>query len=112
MVGKENRDEITDHLFSLIDDYQKYSIIVERVNNSTEINVANSDVSLSTAVKIRETISRKMDVLTNIIDINRNNETVNYKVLDLITQRDKLMEEYILLSSAIFTCDWQTETNK
>jgi hypothetical protein len=111
-IDKENRDEIVEHLFSLIDEYQKYAILVERVNNSTQIKVANSDVSLSTAVQIKETISKKMDVLTNIIDINSKDSNINYKVSDLMAQRDKLMEEYIMLSSAIFKCDWTTETNQ
>ena len=108
-IRMENRREITDHLFSLIDEYQKYVILINRMNNSVTIKVADSELNIANALKIKENINSKMDILSNIIEMNRTNDKTDYSVLDLIKQRDKLMEEYIMISSSVFSQDWKTD---
>ena len=92
-------------VFDLLDKYQNYIILLERSNSKCEIKVGTSDVKVSDAVKLRDTTNKKMGFITNLI--NSNDASLN--VPDLMDNRDKLMEEFILLNNAIEKSDWSEE---
>jgi hypothetical protein len=104
-----DRNEIRDQLFTLMDEYQRYAILINKTNNSIKIEVADSELTLANAVRIRENLDNKMNVLSGLIEMNKADSSISYDVLELMKQRDKLMEEYIILSSSIFLQDWRTE---
>ena len=78
-------DGVMTVLLRYIDDHQKYLIMIGKSNIKTTIKVGNSKVSISDAIKIRDGIKNKIDVLTILIEIR--NEYLD--VLDLMGQRKK-----------------------
>ena len=94
-------------VFDLLDKYQNYIILLERSNLKCEIKVGTSDVKVSDAVKLRDTTNKKMEFITNLI--NSNDASLN--VPDLMDNRDKLMEEFILLNNAIEKNDWSEKVD-
>jgi len=91
-------------LFNLLDKYQDYSIALEKVNIENNIVIGESEISISNAVKLRNTIKGKMDVLSDSI----NGSDYSIDIFSLIAQRDTLTEEYILIDKTITTNDWKT----
>lgn len=94
-------------VFDLLDKYQNYIILLERSNSKCEIKVGTSDVKVSDAVKLRDTTNKKMGFITNLI--NSNDASLN--VPDLMDNRDKLMEEFILINNSINKSDWSTKVD-
>jgi hypothetical protein len=92
-------------IFELIDKFQSYFILITRHNNNTKLKVGDAEVTIQDAVILRKTVEDKMNILTNII--NKPDSGIN--VLGIMEQRDKLMEEYILLNSAIEKSDRSSE---
>lgn len=95
-------------LFDLLDKYQDYSIILDKVNNDTFINIGESAINISNTIRLRNTIKGKMDVLSDSI----NGSDYSIDIFSLIEQRDKLMEEYILIDRSITTSDWAKEHDR
>lgn len=91
-------------LFDLIEKYQDYSVILSKTNYSTMIKVGNSEISVENAVKIRNTIEAKIQLISDLVN---NDSTVD--VFNLIDQREGLIEECLLLTIKIKTSDWSTE---
>lgn len=92
-------------IFDMVDKLQSYIILITRHNTSTKIKVGDTEISLQDAIVLRKTVSEKMRILTDII--NKPDDGIN--VLSIMEQRDKLMEEYILLNSAIEESDRSSE---
>jgi ethanolamine utilization protein EutQ (cupin superfamily) len=92
-------------VFELLDKQQNYLILLERSNLKQEIKVGKSTISVSDAIKLRDTTDKKIIFITNLI----NNNDASLNVINLMESRDKLMEEFILLNNAIEKSDWSTE---
>lgn len=97
--------DVLNRIFGLLDKYQNYIVLLERSNISTKIQVGNTEVSVSDAIKIRTTMDEKIKVFTNTI----NNNDAFLDVPDLIDKRDKLIEEHMLLNNVIEKSDWSIE---
>ena len=97
--------EVINSIFKLFDKYQNLSILIERSNLSNEVEIGKSKLSVSNAVKLRRTVSEKIRVLTDVIG----NGDPMINVPNLIDQRDKLIEEHILLDNVIKQSDWGVE---
>lgn len=92
-------------LFDLLDKYQDYSIVLEKTNMENNIVIGESEISISNAVKLRNTIKGKMDVLSDSI----NGSDYSIDIFSLMVQRGTLMEEYILINKTITINDWKIE---
>lgn len=97
-----NVNEVLNKLFELEDKYQKYNILIERANNEIELVVGTTKTTLTNAIKLRSAVDRKIDGLTMLIKSNK--ATLN--IFNLIDQRQKFIEEYIILDNAISNSDW------
>lgn len=97
-------NEAINKLFELEDKFQQYLIAIDTSNNSTEIEVGTSKVSVANAVKLRNTSRRKILTLTSLIKSNP-----NLDIFNLMDQRLKFIEEFILLNNEIRKSDWQVE---
>ncbi len=99
--------DVLSNVFSLLDEYQSYLILLERSNIKNEIKVGSSNVKVSDAVKLRDATNKKMEFITSLI----NNNDASLNVPDLMTNRDKLMEEFILINNSIEKSDWSANVD-
>lgn len=97
-----NVNEVLNKLFELEDKHQKYNILIERANNEIELVVGTTKTTLTNAIKLRSAVDHKIDGLTMLIKSNK--ATLN--IFNLIDQRQKFIEEYIILDNAISNSDW------
>lgn len=102
-----NTNEILDKLFELEDNFQRRNIIIERVNNEVEVAVGTTKTTLTNAIKLRAAADRKIDALTRLVKSNK----ASLDILNLTEQRQKLIEEYILLDNAINSSDWSVNVD-
>ena len=100
-------NEILNELFELEDKHQQYSIVVEDSNKATEIEFGSSKITMANIVKLRNTATNKINVFTDLIENNKS----SLNIVNLMEQRAKLVEEYILLSKAVGISDWQVEVD-
>lgn len=98
-------NDVLDKLFTLEDKYQQYSVVLDDINMSTEIQFGDNKVIIANMIKLRDTTSNKINVFTELIDSNKS----SLNIINLIEQRANLVEEYILLNKTISMNDWQVE---
>ncbi len=94
---------VLNNMFELLDKYQNYIILLDRSNKETEISVGTSTIRKSDALILRETVEEKIRILT----VLATNDDPVIDIPNLLTQRDKLIEEQILLNNAIEESDWR-----
>lgn len=105
ILQEEQSDDLAQELFLLIEQRQNLLLKIQTANNASTLNIGGTDVTISTALIIRETINEKITVLTNLI----NNRECNLNKMELQKQRDKHFEEYTLLSMGIERNDLQVQ---
>ena len=94
---------VLNNMFELLDKYQNYIILLDRSNKETEINVGTSTIRKSDALILREIVEEKIRIIT----VLATNDDPVIDVPNLLIQRDKLIEEQILLNNAIEESDWR-----
>ncbi len=105
-VDKEEYDNTVSELFNLISELQSFSIILNRSNNKSMLRLGNKDITVIDAIEIRETLKRKIDVFSGLI--NKTPES-KFSILSLFKQRDNLLEEYFTVYKSIILSDWSNE---
>ena len=100
-----NTNELLGKLYELEDQDQKYNMLIVSANRQAEVKIGNSKVSIETALELKRNTSRKIDVLTDLISANKQ----SLDIFNLMTQRNKLVEEYLMILNAIKTSDWSVE---
>lgn len=94
-------NQVLSRLFALIDKYQSHIVLIENSNNNTEITVGESTLSVANAVKLRDTLDSKALVLTALIESG----DCSLDILNLMDQREKYLEERIILQKCISDSD-------
>ena len=97
-------NKATNVIFELEDRLQQYIVALSISNHEAMIQVGKSQVNIATAIILRNTTQKKINVLTELIDTN-----INIDIFNLMEQRNSLFEEYILLDKAIKASDWKVE---
>ena len=100
-------DKATTKLLELLDKHRSHLILINKVNNSIDVSIGGSKVSLANAILITQTMKRKIDLLNSLIESD-------YCVLDvfsLIEQRDLLLEEYATISNGLKAIEWGTKVD-
>ena len=100
-------DEATTKLLDLMDKHRSHLMMINKLNNSTEVTIGKTEVSLADALLIANTMKRKIDLLNTLI----NNKDCKLDVLSLMAQRDKLLNEYTAISSGLKIVEWGTEVD-
>lgn len=108
-VSEEQTDKATKKLLELIDKHRSHLIMLNKVNNSVEVAIGDSKVSLANALLITKTMERKIDLLNDLIGCC-DGETV-LDIFSLMDQRDKLLEECTLISNQIEELEWGIEVD-
>lgn len=94
-------EDLASELFRLIEQKQNKLLNINAANNISKINIGGTEISVSTALVIRNTIKEKIDVLSMLIS-DKNNEL---EKLSLQKQRDSFYDEYILLTLGVMKND-------
>jgi hypothetical protein len=91
-------------LFLLYDDLQSYKLSLRRSNDSNTIQIGKTVLKVSEALAIFNTFENKIKVLDSAID----NCDPGINLFELIKQRDKTLEEQLMMLSSIKKSDWST----
>ncbi len=102
-----NFNKIINRLFELEDRFQKYTLILDKVNTQNEVEVGSNTISVATAIRLRQATERKILALTSLIC----NTRIKLDILDLMRQRDELIEEYHIYDKVISLNDWRTNVD-
>ncbi len=106
--NSETTDRAMKKLLSLLDKHRSHLILLNKINNETEISVGDSQLSLANAIIILKTINSKIAMLDSLID----NKDCALDIIDLMEQRDKLLEEYTVISKEIKYQEWRIDIGK
>jgi len=98
-------DKLASQLFSFLDEKQNILIRIEDENTNRTITIGSTDVSVSTAVKVRKTLHLKIKVITDLL----NDENCSLDPLALIKQRDGFVDELMILNKTITKNDLEVE---
>jgi hypothetical protein len=104
-IKKSYDDKLMDKLFSLLGTIQNFARSITESNMKTKIVIGKTKTDVDTAVRVRDTLSRKIEILNFIIK----KESNDVDILTFLEQRDDLVEEFILLDAAIKKADLETE---
>lgn len=106
-VNSESANQATTKLLDLIDKYRSHLILINKINNDTEVSIGDSKVSLANAILIIDTMEWKINLLNDLIDV----EDSTLDVFSLMDQRDKLLSEYTAISNGLKAVEWSTEVD-
>lgn len=96
---------LAEKLFTLIDERLSMLMDIETANNVSTINIGGNEVTIATAISIRDAVKGKIDILTSLIE-DKNCELDKIKLQE---QRDKYISEHVLLSMGINRNDLQVK---
>jgi hypothetical protein len=99
-----NINKTTNTTFELEDKLQQYIVALSISNNETMIQVGKSKINIATAVMLKNTTQKKINVLTELIENN-----INIDIFNLMEQRNIFFEEHMLLDKTIKESDWKVE---
>jgi len=108
-VSRDETDKAIKRLIDLVDKHRSHLILINRINNSIEVTIGNSKVSLANAVLIIKTINHKIDLLNGLVAGCDGHSTLD--VFSLMEQRDKLLEEYTTISNGLKSIEWSAEVD-
>lgn len=94
---------LAEEFFVLLELRQGKLLNIDAANNASHIKIGETEVSIATAVRLRDTIKAKIDLLTSLI----RDENCSLDIVDLQSQRDKFYDEFLLLTMAINRNDFQ-----
>ena len=92
-------------VFELLDDYQYCVVVIENSNSTNKISLGSNEITINNAIKIRNTLKNKIDCLEDVI----NGSDFSINTIDLMNQKNKLLDEYSVLNNAVSESDWRTE---
>jgi hypothetical protein len=98
----DEQDELIKELLILFDRLQTINLVLNKVNYESIIVIADTELSLNTAVELRNTLQSKIDMMTDLISSCEG----NLDVMALMGQRDCVIEEFMVIDSAIRKADW------
>jgi len=94
-------DELIALLLIQLDELQNINLLIDKVNQQTLVTIGGTQINLTTAVEIRNTIKSKVDLITALIATNTSLDMTN-----LLEQRDNFISEYSSIDGVIRITDW------
>lgn len=98
----DEQDELIKEFLILLDRLQTINLVLNKINYESIITIANTELSLNTAIELRNTLQSKIDMMDGLISSSKG--TLN--LLALMKQRDSVLEEFMVIDSAIKQADW------
>jgi len=102
---QEELIKLRKELDECLEESQKYSMKIANANDQIEVTIGSTKVMLRNAVKIRDTMKKKIDNISELIA----NSNGNIDVLSFVRQQGQLIEEYLALESSIKLIEWSAE---
>jgi hypothetical protein len=103
ILSKKEDDDVAQELFALVELRQNKLLNIDAANNMSKLNIGGSELTVAAAIRIRDTIKEKIDIITAQI----RDDTNELDKVALQAQRDKFYDEYILLTLGIMKNDLQ-----
>ena len=103
----ESYNDILQELFNLYDTRRSYKILLRRSDENTKVIIGKNEISISDARDLMNTVKAKVDAMNKLIE----NLPIKLNIFQLMQERDKLIEEYIMLESSIKKSSWETEVD-
>lgn len=99
-------DDLVSKIYALLDEHQQQIFTIDRANSSIEIKIGNSTTTLASTIRLRETIKRKIDILSTFMEACKSNKNSRFSITYLLEKRDKLLAEHDILTKTIKIKDW------
>lgn len=97
-------DKMVKKLLNYIDDLQNLKLTINSANIQTNINIGESKISISTAVEVRKSVKKKINLLNTLIEVQN-----NLDIFELMNQRDSFMKEFNSIDRLIRLTDWSVK---
>lgn len=105
ILNKLPQDDVAKELVVLLDERQQVVLNIKNANSQCYLTIGSNKFDLNSAVIIRDSIQRKVDILTELINSESDHSLDR---MQLIEQRDKFMEDFTLLDMNIVNMDINT----
>ena len=92
--------------FELLSKIRSHSILIDKLNKETYITVSNVELSISEALYLLNTLEKKINTFTDLIE---SDASVNTDVFLLFDKNDTLFEEYQRIYLTVLNSDLQTK---
>lgn len=100
-----NYNELLNELFILYDSRRSYEILIRRQCETSKMLVGKNEITLADANDLLKALKIKINMMSDIIrDLPQ-----NLNIIQIIGERDKLVDEYILLKASIEFNIWSIE---
>jgi hypothetical protein len=106
-LSYDHIDIIISMMVDLSDKYRSHLLLINKFNNTTEVSIGGSVLSLANAIIILRTMEYKINLLNSLVS-SKNNKL---DIADLLKRRDKLLDEYTTMSNTIKFTEWRTEVD-
>lgn len=106
MLAKYPNNDTASKLVEFLDERQKLSLKIHSANAQCMLTIGDNKLDLNSAVIIRDTIKRKVDIITSLINSDTDFEV---DVFELMQQRDNFIDDYALLDMSIINMDINTK---
>lgn len=106
MLNKLPHDDVVTKLVELLDERQKLSLSIRSANSQCTLTIGENKLDLNSAVVLRATIKKKIDIITSIINSDSDHDLDEF---ELMKQRDNLIDDYALLDMSIINTDINTK---
>jgi hypothetical protein len=90
-------EELAQELMDLLEMRQAKKININSANEQSKINLGGTDITITVAIMLRDTIKEKIEILTELI----NDPESSLDKLKLLEQRDRHFSEYTLINMGI-----------
>lgn len=104
-IPVDNYSIVLEELKGLYDTQRQYVLILNRHNTTTKITVGTSEISIADALILRGTVNKNIELLETMLIRGSGNLALK----NIIDNKKKLIEEYMLYTTSIKQSDWTTE---
>ncbi|MBV5346648.1 hypothetical protein JZU46_00225 [bacterium] len=107
-LSSDNKDtlytKLINHKFDLLSKIRSHTILLDKLNNDTNITIDGTELSVYEALHLLKTFRHKIDTFSSIII----DDAKSLNIFDLMDKKDKLLEEYIDIYMAVQDSDINT----
>ena len=102
--GTNRVDRTVTNILSHIDQLQSLNIMISQALSKISVPIGDTEIPLTMAIEIRNTLKEKIDVLDVVI---QNNDDID--VMDTIINKNRIETEYDNMCDIITMTSWKTE---
>lgn len=95
--------------FALLSKIRSHTILLDKLNKDTIINIDGTDISIYEALHLTDTLQEKMDTFKTVIEGDTSKSLDAFALLEKI---DVVFEEFINIHLAILSSDISTDWEK